>query len=43
MKSAGAAFRNQLASCMDHFKWKPCLSDRYLCIKEETRPDDGVK
>jgi hypothetical protein len=43
LKSAGAAFRNHLASCMDHLGWKPCLADRYLWMKEETRPDDGVK
>jgi hypothetical protein len=43
LKSSGAAFRNHLASCMDHLKWKPCLADRYLWMKEETRPDDGVK
>jgi hypothetical protein len=43
LKSAGAAFRNHLASCMDHLGWKPCLADRDLWMKEETRPDDGVK
>jgi hypothetical protein len=43
LKSAGAAFRNHLASCMDHLGWKPFLADRYLWMKEETRPDDGVK
>jgi hypothetical protein len=43
LKSAGAAFMNHLASCMDHLKWKPCLADRDLWMKEETRPDDGVK
>jgi hypothetical protein len=43
LKSVGAAFRNHLASCMDHLGWKPCLSDQYLWMKEETRPDDGVK
>jgi hypothetical protein len=43
LKSAGAAFRNHLESCMDHLKWKPCLADRYLWMKEETRPDDSVK
>jgi hypothetical protein len=42
-KPAGAAFRNHLASCMDHLKWKTCLADRDLWMKEETRPDDGVK
>jgi hypothetical protein len=43
LNSTGAAFRNHLASCMDHLGWKPCLSDRYLWMKEEARPDDGVK
>jgi hypothetical protein len=43
LKSAGAAFRNHLESCMDHLKWKPCLADRELWMKEETRPDDGMK
>jgi hypothetical protein len=43
IKSEGAAFRNHLVSCMDHLRWKPCLADRDLWMKEETRPDDGVK
>jgi hypothetical protein len=43
LKSAGAAFRNHLASCMDHLGCKPCLADRDLWMTEETRPDDGVK
>jgi hypothetical protein len=43
LKSAGAAFRNHLESCMDHLGWKPCLADQDLWMKEETRPDDGVK
>jgi hypothetical protein len=43
LKSASAAFRNHLTSCMDHLGWKPCLADRDLWMKEETRPDDGVK
>jgi hypothetical protein len=30
LKSAGAAFKNHLASCMDHLEWKPCLADRDL-------------
>jgi hypothetical protein len=34
LKSAGAAFRNHLASCMDHLGWKPCLADRYIWNKE---------
>jgi hypothetical protein len=43
LKSMGATFGNHLASCMDHLGWKPCLADQYLWMKEETRPDDGVK
>jgi hypothetical protein len=43
LKSAGATFRNHLESCMDHLGWKPCLADRKLWMKEETRPGDGVK
>jgi hypothetical protein len=43
LKSAGAAFSNHLASCMDHLGWKPCLADREFWMKEETLPDDGVK
>jgi hypothetical protein len=34
LNSAGAVFRNNLASCMDHLKWKPCLADRDLWMKE---------
>jgi nitric oxide synthase oxygenase domain/subunit len=43
LKSAGAAFRNHLVSCMDHLGWNPCLAGRDLWMKEEKRPDDGVK
>jgi hypothetical protein len=43
LKSGGADFRNHLASCMDHLGWKPCIIDRDLWMKEETRPDDSVK
>jgi hypothetical protein len=43
LKSAGADFRNHMASCMDHLGWKPCLVDRDLWMKEEIRTDDGVK
>jgi hypothetical protein len=43
LKSAGAAFRNHLGSCMDHWGWKPCLAEQNLWMKEETHPDDDVK
>jgi hypothetical protein len=42
LKSASAAFRNHLAQCMKQLGWKPCHDDRYLWMKAETRPDDGV-
>jgi hypothetical protein len=42
LKSAGAAFRNHLAECMKHLGWQLCRADRDLCMKAETRPDDGV-
>jgi hypothetical protein len=42
LKSAGAAFRNHLAECMKHLGWHLCRADRYLWMKAETRPDDGV-
>jgi hypothetical protein len=42
MKSAGAAFRNHLAECMNNLGWCPCRADRDLWMKAETRPDDGV-
>jgi hypothetical protein len=42
LKSAGATFRNHLAECMKHLGWHPCRADRYLWMKAETLPDDGV-
>jgi hypothetical protein len=42
VKSSGVAFRNHLADRMKHLGWKPCLADRDLWMKAETRPDDGV-
>jgi hypothetical protein len=39
LKSAGAALRNHLAEWMKHLGCKP---GRDLCMKAETRPDDGV-
>jgi hypothetical protein len=43
IKSTGAAFRNHLTYCMDHFGRKHCLADQDLWMKEETRPDEGMK
>jgi hypothetical protein len=42
LKSAGEAFRNHLAECMNHLGWNPCCADRDLWMKDETRLDDGV-
>jgi hypothetical protein len=42
LKSAGPAFRNHLAECMNHLGWHPCRADRDLWMKAETCPDDGV-
>jgi hypothetical protein len=28
-----AAFRNHLACCIDHLKWKTCITDRHLWMK----------
>jgi hypothetical protein len=42
MKSASAAFRNNLAECMKHLGWHPCQADRDLWMKAEKCPDDGV-
>jgi hypothetical protein len=42
LKSAGAAFSNQLAECMNHLRWNPCRADRDIWMKAETRPDNGV-
>jgi hypothetical protein len=42
LKSAGAAFRNHLAECMNHLGWHPCRTDMSLWMKSETRPEDGV-
>jgi hypothetical protein len=42
MKSAGEAFRNHLAECMNNLGWHLCRADRHLWMKDETRPDDGV-
>jgi hypothetical protein len=42
LKSAGAAFRNHVAECMNNLGWHPCRADRDLWMKAETRPDDDV-
>ena len=44
LKSAGASFRNHLASCMRTLGYDPCLgADRDLWMKPMTRPSDGHK
>jgi hypothetical protein len=42
INSAGAEFSNNLAECMNNLGWRPCLGDRDLWMKSETRPDGGV-
>jgi hypothetical protein len=42
LKSADAAFRNNVSECMKHLGWHTCCTDSDLCMKAETRPDDGV-
>jgi hypothetical protein len=42
LKSAGTAFRNNLAECMKHLRCNPCRANRDLWMKAETRPGDGV-
>jgi hypothetical protein len=42
LNSARATFRNHLSECMKHLVWNPCLTDRDLWMKAETRPDDGI-
>ena len=43
LKSAGAAFRNHLADCMDFLKFKPCLADPDLWYKAEVNPVNNQK
>ena len=43
LKSAGAAFRNHLADCMDTLGYKSCLADQDLWYKPEIRPSDNHK
>jgi hypothetical protein len=42
LKSAGSAFRNQVAECMKHLGWNPCRSDRDLWMKAKTRHYEGM-
>jgi hypothetical protein len=43
LKSAGAPFRNYLADCMKHLRWKSCRADRDLWMKHQKRPEDGFE
>jgi hypothetical protein len=43
LKSAGAAFRAHLASCMRDMGYVSCKADPDLWLKAETRPDDGTR
>ena len=43
LKSAGAAFRNHLADCMNHLGYKSCMADPDLWYKAEVRLSDGFK
>jgi hypothetical protein len=42
LNSAGAAFINHLAGCMNNLVWKSGCADRGLWMKADTYPDDGV-
>ena len=41
VKSAGAAFWNHLAKCMNHLLYTPCLAYPDLWLKPMVRPSDG--
>lgn len=43
LKSAGAAFRAHLASCMRQMGYTSCKADPDLWLKAMTRPDDGTR
>jgi hypothetical protein len=41
LKSAGAAFRNHLASCMTGLGYKSCLADPDVWLRPNVRESDG--
>jgi hypothetical protein len=43
LKSAGASFRNHLADHIKEMGYQFCKADPDLCLKAETRSDDGFK
>jgi hypothetical protein len=42
LKSSGTDFSNHLDECMNNLGWNPCRADRYLWMKAEPCPDEGV-
>ena len=43
LKSAGASFRNHLADCIKHMRYKPCLADPDLWMRPKTITIDGLE
>ena len=43
LKSVGAAYRRNLAKCMESMGYQFCKADANLWLKPEIRPEDGVK
>ena len=43
LKSAGAAFRSHLATCIESLGYESCKAGPDLWLKTEIRPEDGVK
>ena len=43
LKSAGSAFRSHLDKCMDFLEYESCKAHLHICLKPETRPEDGVQ
>ena len=43
LKSAGAAFRSNLANFMESLVYQSCEADPDLWLKPEIRPEDGVQ
>ena len=43
LKSAGASFRNHLATCMKQLGYTSCMADPDVWYRAETRPEDSFK
>ena len=43
LESAGAAFRSDLAKCMESLGYQSCMANPDLWLKPEIRPEDKVK